>query len=341
MVIRVITLVLLLGSVSSKPTATTDPYSPGPLEVKMNFLLPQTTGLSGVELNILTPMTAGNYPVLYFLDGLAMSIPAIAYNKVLSHMASHGFLVVTPFLTALTSKPSEKLPYFRNILDWAEVNMQDVLHESGVPANVTFDFQTLFVNSHSAGGHVIVLYLKETCGNFKGLVLMSPVDGADPFGLVDDFCITPGEELNFITPTLHLHTGYDAKKGSLGTACAPKKLSNERFWNALNTKSHRWSINATDFGHADLLNDDFKVFVDQTHFCAVNEDLMDDDFPKYRQLVAGTVVAFFKALLEEDYAYYLKYLEDVSVMPVPATERHFTPAGERPSPYCIREPLRR
>ncbi|XP_068212261.1 uncharacterized protein [Palaemon carinicauda] len=337
MIIQKIVLVLSVIYASGNQ-AVIDPYLAGPHEVKDYFLMSKDTGLTEVELNAWSPLSPGIYPILYFLDGLAMNIPGIAYTDFLSHIASHGFLVVTPFVTATTSKPSEKVPYFRAILEWAEVNLQDLLHENGVPADVLFDFETLFANSHSAGGHAIVSYLQETCGNFKGLILMSPVDGADPFGFVDDFCITPGEQLNFITPTLHLYTGYDAKKGLLGTACAPKKLSNERFWEALNPESHRWSINATEFGHADVLDAEFRVFVDQTEFCGVNRDLQAEDYPIYRNFSSGTVVAFLQTLLVEDYAGYLNYLEDVSVMPIVATERHFTPAGERPSPYCLWTP---
>ncbi len=43
--------------------------------------------------------------------------------------------------------------------------------------------------------------------------MISPVDGVDPFGLIDDFCITPGEKLEFELPTLVLSAGLDSVPG--------------------------------------------------------------------------------------------------------------------------------
>ena len=55
---------------------------------------------------------------------------------------------------------------------------------------------------HSSGAHITTNYMKLGCHNIKGMILISPVDGVDPFGLIEDFCITPGEKLPFTTPTL-------------------------------------------------------------------------------------------------------------------------------------------
>ena len=45
------------------------------------------------------------------------------------------------------------------------------------------------------------------------MVLMSPVDGADPFGILQHFVITPGEKVNFTIPTLQIVTGLDPSPG--------------------------------------------------------------------------------------------------------------------------------
>eukprot|EP00662_Eupelagonemidae_sp_cell21_P032540 gene32540-13712_t len=34
--------------------------------------------------------------------------------------------------------------------------------------------------------------------------MMDPVDGYDPYGIVNNYCITPGQKLNFSLPALHL-----------------------------------------------------------------------------------------------------------------------------------------
>ena len=45
-------------------------------------------------------------------------------------------------------------------------------------------------------------YFQHHCGDVKGSILMSPVDGFDPFGWIDLFAITPGEYLNYEIPSL-------------------------------------------------------------------------------------------------------------------------------------------
>lgn len=47
----------------------------------------------------------------------------------------------------------------------------------------------------------------------KAQVFISPVDGVDPLGLIPEFCITPGEYLNYGIPTLHIEGGYDSIPG--------------------------------------------------------------------------------------------------------------------------------
>ena len=75
------------------------------------------------------------------------------------------------------------------------------------------DFETQYFIGHSSGNHILVNHLIGKCGNVKGAILMSPVDGADPFGVQDEFCITPGEFVNFETPILVMPTGLDAVSG--------------------------------------------------------------------------------------------------------------------------------
>ena len=77
-------------------------------------------------------------------------------------------------------------------------------------------FQRTTFLAHSAGSHVAVSYLEGFCEqetSIKSLILMSPVDGYDPFGIVDEFCIVPGQRVNFTLPALVLTAGLDADKG--------------------------------------------------------------------------------------------------------------------------------
>ena len=60
---------------------------------------------------------------------------------------------------------------------------------------------------HSSGGHIEVEFLKHYCDLVKGQILFSPVDGVDPFGLIDEYTITPGQVSTVQYSTVHHHPG--------------------------------------------------------------------------------------------------------------------------------------
>ena len=70
------------------------------------------------------------------------------------------------------------------------------------------------MSGHSAGAHIPVAELQQNCRNFKGLMLLNPVDGADPFGILPITVITPGEPVNFTIPTLQVVVGLDNVVGN-------------------------------------------------------------------------------------------------------------------------------
>jgi len=116
----------------------------------------------------------------------------------------------------------------------------------------------MFIMGHSAGNHIAVNYLKRKgCRDFLAAVHLSPVDGTDPFGIIQtEFCITPGQLLNYDLPSLIVMAGLDPIPGAaLYPACAPEKLSNTRYYNAM--PGNRWFVNATAYGHADFFEPGF------------------------------------------------------------------------------------
>ena len=67
----------------------------------------------------------------------------------------------------------------------------------------------------------------QDCSSVHGMFLLSPVDGVDPFGLIDETCISPPTKLNFHTPALVISGGLDSVPGldvmgGLFPACAPE-----------------------------------------------------------------------------------------------------------------------
>ncbi|XP_069193838.1 uncharacterized protein [Procambarus clarkii] len=305
------------------------PYERGPYSttrVEVGSLL--TVGLDE-NLDVWVPTDAGTYSVFYFLDGFGGAIPGIAYDQTMAHMASHGMAVVVLWKIAAPINPEDRLPLFTSVMLWAEDHLEKKLHNKGLNDTVHLDFDNLVVGGHSAGAHVQVEYLKTTCGKFKGQVFMSPVDG------LLEFCITPGVALNYVIPTLHLAAGLDNVPGVSGYPCAPDEISNDRFYEAMDSSSQRWSINATKFGHGDFLDPLYQEALEVLEFCGYNQDATPEEFEAYRRYVAGQTVTFVKALFSEgDCAQYLPYLEDTTRMIVDAVEQHQNPVGGCPVAGC-------
>lgn len=288
-----------------------DPYIPGPHQTYHHMY--NSIGNIGLDhqLDIWAPKAQGNFPVVYFLGGLGGLIPALAYTQVLERIASHGYVIAG----AWALKPPEYSGlWLDDVITWVEDNLETKLYHAGFPAEFTIDKDNIFLAGHSAGNHVLVGNLKNHCGKVKGEILMSPVDGVDPFGLIDDYVITPGELLCYDTPTLVLTCGLDELPGvNIGDfvpACAPHDLSNKRFYEAL--AGPTWYVNATAYGHADFLDPAFQAIVQGIHFCATDPGA-DKDI--YRSFAAGSVVAFLSGVYDGDCEAF-SYLEDPATMPV-------------------------
>ena len=112
-------------------------------------------------------------------------------------------------------------------MDWLGENIQTVFNNRA-PGVIVDMADRFMLMAHSAAGHVTTQYLNSTCGTVKLFIMLSPVDGLDPFGIKKDYIITPGKMLPFATPTLVLATELDGVSRKLEPACAPNNLSNAR-----------------------------------------------------------------------------------------------------------------
>ena len=155
----------------------------------------------------------------------------------------------------------------------------------------------------------------QDCSSVHGMFLLSPVDGVDPFGLIDSTCISPPSKLNFHTPALVISGGLDSVPGvdlmgGLFPACAPEvvdlnvklqhlnpcsqcqDLSNERFYSALTGPTVL--VNTTEYGHLDCLDEAVFQLAASIHLCAANKEL---DREVYRNYIAGdtSVVEHFSS----------------------------------------------
>merc|ERR1719469_1397873 len=141
----------------------------------------------------------------------------------------------------------------------------------------------------------------------KAFVMIDPVDGFDPFGIVhSEDLITPGKKLNFRTPGLILDNGLDPKgvRAFKSVPCMPIQLGSPRWYNAW--QGPIWHVNATAYGHVDCL-DDAMISVAGL-VCPSNSTT---DKAAYREHIATTSTLFIEAFLDHKPAN-LALLEDPS-----------------------------
>merc|ERR1719215_1776900 len=95
--------IIVLTLSLSLSNAEFNPYQPGELEVKAEII--SKWSLSHT-LHVWSPSVQGNYPIVYSLTGFAGLIDPATESEVFSHIASHGFIVVSPhkLLTLPTSQ---------------------------------------------------------------------------------------------------------------------------------------------------------------------------------------------------------------------------------------------
>ena len=151
------------------------------------------------ELDIYTPTTSARYPVVIFQHGFSGSIKG--YETIMTHLASHGFVVVVPqmyepgdFLNA--PSPEEEAALGVEIISWVEENINTI-----VP--VVADTELLGLAGHSRGGQIAYRMALQVTEKVKALAGVDPVDGLEMFGQT----LVIYGPLSFDIPTYILGTG--------------------------------------------------------------------------------------------------------------------------------------
>ena len=266
----------ILFSLTSKTLMSDDinPFLRGPHAVDFTSIKPELFGEKDHHLDVFTPRSPGTFPVILFFPGMGCAVPAHAYSNVLEHIASWGYTVIGPWSRWMSPIVTYRAEWVEHVIQWAKTNLNqdDVKTSLGIHPDMTFDFDSIYLGAQSSGAHVAVEYLKisKDCTPIKAMFLISPVDGVDPYGIVQEYCITPGTCLNFQTPTLILAGGLDSlpgvdHTGGLWPACAPENLANDRFYDALTGPVVM--INTTAYGHIDCVDEDMLDLMETFHLC--------------------------------------------------------------------------
>ncbi|HUT83601.1 MAG TPA: dienelactone hydrolase family protein [Thermodesulfobacteriota bacterium] len=297
--IVIISMLTLLPGISYSTGADLDYYNPGEYPV----LVQNVPGsVAPVELDIYVPMKPERrYPVVVFQHGFTASIKA--YETILTHLASCGFVVVAPqmyppgdFMSG--PSPEDEAALGVQIITWLEENINSVL-----PKHVYADMSLLGLSGHSRGGQIAYRIALQITEKVKALAGVDPVDGLEMFG--QTLVITG--PLTFHIPCYVLGTGLGPvppPDTEFDLSCAPEEVGHNHFYQGSPDPS--WHVVATINGHADMIDED-----DYVEFCPGGPDR-----DGMRSLTGGTLAAFFSGVLQGNYQA-LFVLIDPSTTPVP------------------------
>lgn len=179
------------------------------------------------QLVLKAPSTPGKYPLIFFFSGLDGVAPEIFYSNFTSYIVSESNSIIITFdKLRFIHLPDKEENLFEITLNWALKHMNDLFESISTPEIIKHKvFPDTGPNgytlmSHSDAGHITCLYLYKSCSSIKKLILLDPVDGVDPFGIIDSYVTHPPKQLPFTIPTLIISTGLDSVPVSaLSTAC--------------------------------------------------------------------------------------------------------------------------
>merc|ERR1712194_55009 len=254
-------------------------------------------------------------PTIFFVAGFGANAPVFGYSDLLTRIASKGYIIVGVDRLSIPNYPKEALR-FRDVLTWAKAGgLKAEMLKKGLLASPDLDRAT--VMAQSSGNHIAGQALADSCMYAKAFVMIDPVDGVDPFGIVtSEDLITPGKKLNFSTPALIMDNGLDPKgvRAFKSVACAPIALGSPRWYNAWSGPI--WHVNATAYGHVDCLDD---ALISVGGLVCPSDSKTDK--PLYREHLASTATLFIDAVLNRE-AGNFALLEDPSKFSVDVILEH-------------------
>jgi len=248
-----------------------------------------------------------------FVSGFSGLAPAFTYSTFIDELSDKGYIVVGLDHIKAPNYPKQGAD-FLNVMEWVRVgNLTQALRDAKITASP--DLERVAVMGQSAGNHVVGQGLEDGCSLAKAQVMIDPVDGFDPFGMVHkEDLITPGQKLTYETPTLLLDNELDpVAKNKLFPACAPAKLGAPRWFDAV--AGPVFNVNASKYGHVDCLND---VFIKAGTIMCPSDKTTDKN--AYRSHLAGTIDLFLDGVFQGHSDSFEK-LQDASSFGVDVTLR--------------------
>ena len=117
----------------SKSQADVNPYERGPHTVGHATFWSWSISNWDLDhnLGVWVPEASGNFPVVYFNVGVAGLIPPSFYSILLDHIASHGFVVISPFTYTSIPTFEYKAEWMEKVDQWAQENLINKIKNEG------------------------------------------------------------------------------------------------------------------------------------------------------------------------------------------------------------------
>ncbi|XP_045799106.1 chlorophyllase-2-like [Trifolium pratense] len=248
------------------------------------------------SLLIATPIEGGEFPLLLFLHGYLMYNSF--YSQLIQHVASHGFIVVTPQLYEVDlPNINGEIYSVVAITNWLFKGLSKIL-----PSNIIPNLDKLALGGHSCGGKTsFAIALRKlnitTDLKFSAIIGVDPIDGPETGIHTSPQILTyVPHSFNFDMATLVIGSGLgDLKKNLLFPPCSPIGVNHENFFNECNKPS--WHFVAEHYGHNDMMDDDTKGGKGKLSYCFCKNG---QSRKPIRKFVGGVMVAFLKAYIVGD-----------------------------------------
>jgi chlorophyllase len=231
-----------------------DPWAVGPLATTSSQVSAGTDG-APVAATVWSPTAPGTYAVVVFQHGFLLS--TAYYSGMLSHLASHGFVVVAPQMYAPGGLPFGKPSSAEEAADAARVWTWVAGGGAPTPAGVVYDASLFGVAGHSRGAKVSWLALNAGASGVAALAGVDPVDGTGGPGGNEPRAISGATPFSIPTLVVGTELGPEIKDipfNPFPQACAPDGDNYAQFYESA-AGAARLALVAGQ-GHMDMLDDD-------------------------------------------------------------------------------------
>lgn len=144
-----------------------------------SYVFPNFNASLTFQVEVVSPVEPGTYPVIFFMSGLDGILPEVFYDQFISDLAieTNSIIISLQKLRPI-HLPNKEENLFEICLNWTISNVKNIFNADETPSiirNKVFpdtSSKGYTLMSHSSAGHPVVFYLYKHCGQINKLILM-------------------------------------------------------------------------------------------------------------------------------------------------------------------------